>query len=261
MKAKELQEKLDYIPRWAWYIGSLFIAPPMGFLCCLIGFHALGHAVKVEERREREARSVRARKAADARRQQAEGSTVRGDGYEVRSANTPPKPAERPRKAVEFRPIDPEAGVAEVLRHGREAMALIRSANDAIPDPILSAKIDSIEQSCGQILEMLEQRPELLPQLRTFLRYYLPTTLKLLDARARLDNANTPKGREVRRRIGGALDEIDRAFRTQIASLEEYRFVDLESEMDVLSEMLRADGLISEDEPEDRPQSRPLGGH
>ena len=116
------------------------------------------------------------------------------------------------------------------------------------------------EAGCGQILEMLEQRPELLPQLRTFLRYYLPTTLKLLDARARLDDAGTPKGREVRRRISNALGEVDKAFRNQIEALEEYRFVDLESEMDVLSQMLRSDGLIS-DEYEEKGQTMASGGH
>lgn len=68
--------------------------------------------------------------------------------------------------------------VSEVIREGRAAMRRIRHANDLIPDPELSAQIDSIENSCGQILSILEQRPQLLSQLRTFLRYYLPTTLR-----------------------------------------------------------------------------------
>lgn len=85
-------------------------------------------------------------------------------------------------------------------------MRRIRRANDLIPDPELSAQIDSIENSCGQILSILEQRPQLLSQLRTFLRYYLPTTLRLLEARAKLENsADTPKAREVRSRISIAV--------------------------------------------------------
>ena len=142
--------------------------------------------------------------------------------------------------------------VSEVIREGRAAMRRIRHANDLIPDPELSAQIDSIENSCGQILSILEQRPQLLSQLRTFLRYYLPTTLRLLEARAKLEkSANTPKAREVRARISQAVGEIDTAFRKQVEALDEYRFIDLESEMDVMRDMLKSDGLIDEDEQKD----------
>ena len=42
-------------------------------------------------------------------------------------------------------------------------------------------------------------------------------------------------------------DEVDAAFKKQLESLDEYRFVDLESEMDVLTDMLKADGLLDEE--------------
>ena len=258
MNAKRLLRKLNYVPRWVWYAASLTVGFPISTLLIWLGFRVL--TKMAEEQAEEEEREAARRfgeefaKGFVRGRQKSADSTVRGEGYEVRDADAPKKAEEKPkaaRPAHEYAPIDPDAGVEEVLRQGRLAMQAIREANDAIPDPVLSGKINSIEKSCREILAMLEQRPELLQQLRTFLRYYLPTTLKLLDARARLDNAGTPKGREVRRRIGSALDEIDRAFRNQIQSLEEYRFVDLESEMDVLSEMLRSDGLLEEEEEEE----------
>ncbi|MBR5561419.1 MAG: hypothetical protein IKU73_08410, partial [Clostridia bacterium] len=68
------------------------------------------------------------------------------------------------------------------------------------------------------------------------------------------------KAREVRLRISEALGVVDKAFLRQVEALDEYRFIDLESEMDVLLDMLRADGLIDEDEKCD-PFARPLGGH
>ena len=263
MKAKEILKKLDYVPRWVWYMGGLFVAPPVGLLAVYLVFHALDHAVRVEEQEEQEERKEAWQ--ARTRRQRANpGNVVSGDGYEVRDAGTEDFRARGARansRAAKFTPINPEAGVDEVLRRGREALSIIREENDRIPDPVLSSQIDSIEESCKQILSMLEQRPELLPQLRTFLRYYLPTTLKLLDARARLDDAGTPKGREVRRRIGSALSEVDRAFKNQVEALEEYRFVDLESEMDVLSEMLRADGLIAEEDGDDEEKPRSMPSH
>ena len=176
----------------------------------------------------------------------------------ARAQNTRPAQSARPATAQETADAAGDECSA-VIREGREALRSIRHANDLIPDPALSAQIDSIEQSCSQILSILEQRPTLLPQLRTFLRYYLPTTLKLLDARARLEHtANTPKAREVRTRISEALGVIDKAFQRQVEALDEYRFIDLESEMDVLRDMLRSDGLV-DDEQEADPFADVLG--
>ena len=136
----------------------------------------------------------------------------------------------------------------EIIAQGERALRMIQRANSRIPDPTLSATIDSIETSCRQILDILGQKEEILPQMRTFLRYYLPTTLKLLNARAKLDrSAYTVKAREVRSRINKALGEVDAAFKKQLESLDEYRFVDLESEIDVLTDMLKADGLLDEE--------------
>ena len=56
---------------------------------------------------------------------------------------------------------------------------------------------------------------------------------------------------------------IDKAFLKQVEALDAYRFIDLESEMDVLRDMLKADGLIDEtkDAHEDDPFAGVLGGH
>lgn len=162
---------------------------------------------------------------------------------------------------VEAAPKSGDAQVDALITEARAQLDRIAAANAGIADAGLTARIDDIEQTGRKILLRLEEQPGMLSQLRTFLRYYLPTTLKLLDARARLDDAGTPKGREVRRRIGSALSEVDRAFKNQVEALEEYRFVDLESEMDVLSEMLRADGLIAEEDGDDEEKPRSMPSH
>ena len=293
MKAKRLLKKLNYLPRWAWYLASLCVGGPVGPFVVYLVFHVLQKAAEdevdearadfdwnvdideggVHVRRERSSGRSRSRSGS----YQDEECTVTGDedvtaSWEKTEASARRARAQNTRPAQSARPAqtDRQASAQEtadaagdecsaVIREGREALRSIRHANDLIPDPALSAQIDSIEQSCSQILSILEQRPTLLPQLRTFLRYYLPTTLKLLDARARLENtANTPKAREVRTRISEALGVIDKAFQRQVEALDEYRFIDLESEMDVLRDMLRSDGLV-DDEQEADPFADVLG--
>lgn len=146
---------------------------------------------------------------------------------------------------VERAPHSGDESCDALILEGRAALAKIRDANERIPDPELSRRIDSIEESCRQIFKRLEEQPKLQQNLRSFLRYYLPTTLKLLEARAQLDSgAQSQTARDVRRRTSEALTMVDDAFKKQLAALDEYRFLDLETEMDVLNSMLRQDGFV-----------------
>ena len=255
MNARKILKTLDYLPRWAWYLISFFIAGPFGMLGVYLVFHVLSK-MAADQQEEQNA-------GYDSRVWQDEECTVSSDeDINARWQETEASAARaKAQKTAQTASFSEDADASEVIRAGYDAMRQIRHANDLIADEALSAQIDSIEQSCGQILSILEQRPQLLSQLRTFLRYYLPTTLRQLDARARLENsASTPKAREVRTRISEALGVIDKAFLKQVEALDAYRFLDLESEMDVLADMLRADGLIDEDEKHEDPFASVLGG-
>ncbi len=146
----------------------------------------------------------------------------------------------------------PKSGSAEVdalITEARGPLDAIARANDAIPDPALSAQIEDIEATCRKILSLLEEQPGMLSSLRTFLRYYLPATLKLLDARARLEGeAESESSARIAARISEAMDAVQQAFHKQLDALGEFRFINLESEMDVLSDMLKSDGLVAGEE-------------
>ena len=255
MNAKKILKTLGYLPKWAWDLISFFVAGPFGIFGVYLAFHILNKIAREQEAEAREKRFSAATYADE------ECTVTSDEEIERMWERTQQSAARAGAKKAAAEPImDENAGVNEVIASGRDAMRRIRQANDIIEDAELSAQIDSIENSCQQILSLLEQRPQLLSQLRTFLRYYLPTTLKLLEARAKLeDTAKTPKAREVRARISEAVGAIDKAFLKQVEALDAYRFIDLESEMDVLKDMLRADGLIDE-EKEDDPFAGALGG-
>ena len=51
--------------------------------------------------------------------------------------------------------------------------------------------------------------------------------------------------------VAKAVGEVQSAFHKQLDALNEFRFINLESEMDVLADMLKSDGLIDEDEQKD----------
>lgn len=146
----------------------------------------------------------------------------------------------------------PQSGNAEVdalIAEARTQLAAIARANDAIAEPELSAQIDDIEATGRLILKRLEEQPNMLSSLRTFLRYYLPATMKLLEERAKLEQeVHQGASRDIAAKIRAAMAQIQTAFHRQLDALNEFRFINLESEMDVLSEMLRSDGLTAQEE-------------
>ena len=132
----------------------------------------------------------------------------------------------------------------------------IRQVNDAIPDPVMSQKIDRIGEITGKILDYQRQHPGKDSQLRSFLSYYLPTTLKILRAYAQLD-AQGVEGENIsaaKARIEGMMDKVVEGFEKQLDKLFQDSAMDIASDVSVLEQMLEKDGLS------DSGQGMTLGG-
>lgn len=121
----------------------------------------------------------------------------------------------------------------------------IREVNDAIPDQVMSEKIDRIGEITGKILNYQRSHPGKSGELRSFLNYYLPTTLKVLRAYARLD-AQGIEGENIsaaKKRIEGMMDQVVAGFEKQLDRLFQNDAMDITSDVEVLENMLRQDGL------------------
>jgi len=124
----------------------------------------------------------------------------------------------------------------------------IRQVNDEIPDEAMSAKIDRIEEITGKILAYQKTHPNKEGQLRTFLNYYLPTTLKILRAYAQLD-AQGIEGENIsaaKKRIEDMMDQVVSGFEKQLDKLFQDDAMDITSDVEVLENMLKKDGLSDE---------------
>lgn len=125
----------------------------------------------------------------------------------------------------------------------------IRQVNDAIPDETMSAKIERIEEITGKILAYQKSHPEKASQLRSFLNYYLPTTLKILRTYAQLD-AQGIEGENIsaaKARIEGMMDQVVAGFEKQLDKLFQDDAMDITSDVEVLENMLKKDGLSGDD--------------
>ncbi len=121
----------------------------------------------------------------------------------------------------------------------------IKEVNDSIPDPVMSAKIDRIGEITGKILDYQRKNPGKAGQLRSFLNYYLPTTLKILRAYAQLDRQGV-EGENIsaaKARIEGMMDKVVEGFEKQLDRLFQDEALDITSDVAVLEQMLDKDGL------------------
>ena len=146
------------------------------------------------------------------------------------------EPEPEPEKKEETTPDD------DILRE-------IRLINDLIPDPVISAKIDRIEEITQKILQYQKTHPQRTEQLRTFLNYYLPTTLKILRSYARLE-AQGVEGENItaaKARIEGMMDQVVEGFEKQLDKLFSSDAMDIAADVQVLENMLKKDGLSGDD--------------
>lgn len=157
-------------------------------------------------------------------------------GYFLRFGAEAKQPHPEEEKQRDAAPEAPEAPYGEILRK-------IRNANDRIADPVLSAKIDRLEQITGQILKAVDEHPEKRAKMGTFFDYYLPTTQKLLDTYAEFE-ATGVEGENLRaakQRIEQTMDSIVEGFAYQLDNLYSADAMDVVSDIKVMETMLHRD--------------------
>ncbi|MGI5893072.1 MAG: 5-bromo-4-chloroindolyl phosphate hydrolysis family protein [Candidatus Merdivicinus sp.] len=145
---------------------------------------------------------------------------------------------------------NPEAAALEELRQtGDTYIQKIREINLALPEPEISAKLDSLEKVCAQIFDYIAKNPEKMPQIRKFMSYYLPTTLKLSEAFRDLElrAVQTDEIQNTKQEIREALDNINLAFQKLYANLMQKDLMGLSADISALETMLSQEGLIEND--------------
>lgn len=136
-----------------------------------------------------------------------------------------------------------------VMEQGEDYIRQIQEANDAIPGEDISRKLDTMKLILEKIFEHIKKHPEKLPELSRFMDYYLPTTLKLVNAYKEFDqlpvqgdNIGTGK-----KEIQNTLDTINKAFVNLFDNLFADTAMDISTDISVLRTILAQEGLTGSD--------------
>ena len=136
----------------------------------------------------------------------------------------------------------------EEIRQENEYAALlqqIRALDDEIEDEEVSRRIRRIETVTAKIFRAVEEHPEKKPQIKSFMSYYLPTTLKLLRSYSDFErqDVNGENISAAKENISGILDTLAAGFEQQLDKLFQADAMDISADIDVLETMMKRDGL------------------
>ena len=162
------------------------------------------------------------------------GSTVKKESYSEPIKPEPPKEE----------PVEAEAVVTD-MSESEATLARLKQLNDDILDEEVSRKIDRIAMLTGDIYAFVSLNPERAGEVRKFMNYYLPTTMKLLTSYSMLEHQSYQGDNIVnaRRDIEKILDTLVHAFEKQLDQLFATDAVDISSDIQVLETMMAKDGL------------------
>ena len=136
----------------------------------------------------------------------------------------------------------------KIIRDGALAVEEMKRLDENIEDEKISQAIRKLEQTSQAIFQQVREAPEKLPQIRKFMDYYLPTTLKLLNAYDRMSSVGVG-GENIdstKERVEAIMDTIVAAFDKQLDGLFGAEALDVSADITVLETMLAREGLAGD---------------
>ncbi|MCR5279447.1 MAG: 5-bromo-4-chloroindolyl phosphate hydrolysis family protein [Lachnospiraceae bacterium] len=175
-----------------------------------------------------------------------------GDKIRIQSSNTQteaPKAQAAPAPAKPARQSTGDKDIDKMIEDKDAAIAEMHRLNASIKDPTLSDQIEHLEAVTDKIVSYVVAHPKKKKQVTKFFSYYLPTTLKLLNAYDRMDeagisgtNIDGTKGK-VEEMMGTALNAFDK----QLDALFAEEALDVTTDISVMENMLKAEGLMDDE--------------
>lgn len=138
--------------------------------------------------------------------------------------------------------------IDNLIKERERALSEMRRLNDSIEDETISAQIDHLEEVTSKIIDQVVKEPAKLPQIRRFLNYYLPTTLKILNAYDRMD-AMGVSGENIdstKQRVERMMGTIVKAFDKQLDALFGAEAMDISTDITVMENLLSQEGLAGD---------------
>lgn len=150
---------------------------------------------------------------------------------------------EQPKTAAPQKSYGPE--IDPILQEGNRALSEMGRIYMSVQDVEVRKKINELMRITDKITQDAIHDPSDIPQIKKFMNYYLPTTIKLLNAYDRM-SAQGIEGENLdksMKSINEMLDQAIVAYKKRLDSLFENQALDIETDIEVMNQMLAREGL------------------
>ena len=147
-------------------------------------------------------------------------------------------------REIKYTEYPPE--VRKVLEEGERYIKQVRDANDAIPGEVMSDKLYKLEDIMSRIFEQLKKDPSSVDDLQKLMKYYLPTTAKLIEAYKDLDGKPSYGEQNIgntKKEIEDTMDVINDAFGKIFDDMFQNAAWDISTEISTMKTILAKEGL------------------
>ena len=142
--------------------------------------------------------------------------------------------------------LDPNpTATAAAVEEGNKALSEMGRLYMSIQDTEVRGKINEIMRITDKIVQDAIQDPSDIPQIKKFMNYYLPTTIKLLNSYDRMSSIGV-EGENLDKSMKNINDMLDAAivaYKKRLDSLFANQALDIETDIDVMNTMLAREGL------------------
>lgn len=138
--------------------------------------------------------------------------------------------------------------VDALLRQGREFVEELAALAGKINDPEILGELGDICNISQQIFTQVAAAPEKAPQIRKFMTYYLPTTIKLVSTYTEVDETgvNGENASAIKANIKNVLGTMRTSFTSLLDGLFMEEALDISTDITVLKTLLAEEGLVDE---------------
>lgn len=122
----------------------------------------------------------------------------------------------------------------------------IKELEGKIENPAIQSNIAQICGTSNKILTSLKEKPKKMKQVRKFVDYYLPFTLKILDQYDKVENQSltSQESIEFMERVERMLGRVKTACEAQLNNMYDLDIIDTNADIKVFETMLKTDGLV-----------------
>ena len=147
--------------------------------------------------------------------------------------------------------------IDDLILEGQKYLKKMQEADIAIEDETVSQQIRRLEEISKKIFEFVAENPKKAPQIRKFMNYYLPTTMKLLSSYDKLEDTGITGTNisETMLSIERMMNTIVMAFEKQLDYLFADEAMDISTDITVLEGMLAQEGLTGNDFKKEKPKA------